>query len=79
MSDDPILDQFKYWGGADEESWNGFLTGFSMKSQAARIHDVEMVDTWLAQQTTLTREHASLVTRKRELLSVHRKLQELGR
>jgi hypothetical protein len=79
MSDDPILNQFKYWGGASEESWDGFLAGFSMKPQAARIHDVEMVDSWLAQQSGLTREHASLLSRKRELLSVHRKLQELGR
>jgi hypothetical protein len=78
---DGISNQFTYWGspGEEEQSWDSYLSGFSMKPQAARVYDLEMADTWLAEQTSLTKEHAALLSKKRELLSVHRKLQELGR
>jgi hypothetical protein len=77
---DGIANQFTYWGGPNEEqSWDGYLSSFSMKPQSARIYDLEMADTWLAEQSVLSREHAALLSKKREMLSVHRKLQELGR
>jgi hypothetical protein len=78
---DGISNQFTYWGspGEEEQGWDGYLASFSMKPKAARIYDLEQADTWLAEQTVLSREHAALVSKKRELLSIHRKLQELGR
>jgi hypothetical protein len=79
---DGIIDQLQYWGGPDEEAeakWLGFKTEYMTKPKAARIHDLQMADSWLDQQTSLTREHASLVVRKRELFDLHTRLLQLGR
>jgi hypothetical protein len=80
--EDGIINQFQYWAGPDDEveaKWAGFKAEYMTKPKAARIHELQMVDTWLDQQTSLTREHASLVTRKRELFDLHTRLLQLGR
>lgn len=77
---DGIIDQMAKYGDHDEEeSWRLFKAGYMMKSPEARIADLKQTDLWLEQQTQVTKEHASLLTRKRELKSLHRALRGAGR
>jgi hypothetical protein len=59
----------KYSDGDD--AWDIFRAQFAMKSPADRIADLRTADAWLEQQTTVTREHASTLAAKRQLLDLH--------
>jgi hypothetical protein len=80
MSSDSVIDQLSKYGDFDEEeAWEVWKNGYVRKHPQARIEDLRAVDLWLDQQTTVTKEHASLLTRKREMESIHRRLREAGR
>jgi hypothetical protein len=69
---DPLGEQIAKYGALDEEeSWQGFKLGFLTKPPQARIADLKTADQWLALQDGLTREHASMVVKKRELETMH--------
>jgi hypothetical protein len=83
MSDaiDRVLSKF---GDYDEsEAFEAFKAAFVLKPVAARIDDLlsaeKYVEEHLAEKTAPTKELASLVTKKRELESIHRKLRDLQR
>lgn len=75
---DGIANQFKYWEG-EEGGWARFKQEFLLKPQASRVQDLVVADSFLDQQTTLTREHAELVTKRRELYDLHVRLRQAGR
>jgi hypothetical protein len=80
MSTDGIVQQLSKYGDYDEaEAWEVWLSGYMMKPAAARIADLRATDQWLETQDRPTREHASLITRRREMESIHRRLREAGR
>ena len=69
---DPIGEQIAKYGALDEdESWEGFKRGFLLKAPQQRIADLHTADAWLATQSGVTREHASMVVKKRELEDLH--------
>jgi hypothetical protein len=77
---DGIIDQLSKYGDYDEDTaWEVWKAGYMMKPAPARIADLRAVDLWLDQQTTVTKEHASLLTRKREMESIHRRLRDANR
>ena len=77
---DPIGEQIAKYGALDEdESWEGFKRGFLLKAPQARIADLHTADQWLATQTGITREHASMVVKKRELEDLHYTLLKVSR
>jgi hypothetical protein len=77
---DGIIDQLSKYGDHDEEeSWRLFKAGYMMKSPEARVADLRQTDLWLEQETQVTKNHASLLTRKRELESIHRRLRDANR
>jgi hypothetical protein len=80
MMSDGIVEQMAKYGDHDEEtSWEVFKKGYSRKLPEARIADLKMADQWLDVQTRPTREHASILTRKRELEAIHWTLRGVGR
>ena len=79
MEDGIIKQMTKYGDHDEEESWRLYKAGYMMKSPEARIADLRQTDLWLEQQTQITKEHASLLTRKREMESIHRRLRDAGR
>ena len=75
---DGIANQFKYWEG-EEGGWARFKQEFLLKHPASRVQDLVAADSFLDQQTTLTREHADLVVKRRELYDLHTRLRNAGR
>jgi len=79
MSDE-IVRQMSKWGDVDEEeSWRLYKTGFLLMSADKRIQDLQNLDRWLENETRPTREHASMLTRRRELQDIHYALRGAGR
>lgn len=77
---DPIGEQIGKYGALDEdEAWEGFKRGFLLKPPQSRIADLHTADQWLATQAGITREHASMVVKKRELEGAHYALLKVGR
>ena len=81
---DSIVDQLtKYGDFNEEESWDIFKNNYLAKTPAQRMIDLEAADSWITQYTEshtgVTKELSSLVTRRRELESIHRRLREAGR
>jgi hypothetical protein len=76
---DGIANQFKYWDEGEENGWARFKEAFLLKPQASRIQDLVAADSFLDQQTALTREHADLVVKRRELFDLHTRLRNAGR
>jgi len=84
MSTDNIVDQLTRYGSAgEEEAWATFTNNYLMKTPEQRKIDLEAADSWITQYTEshtgVTKELSSLVTRRRELESIHRRLREAGR
>jgi len=84
MSDDAISRALSKFGDYDEtEAFDVFKASFMLKPFDARIDDLlsaeKYVNDHLAEKTAPTKELASLVTKKRELESIHRRLRELKR
>jgi hypothetical protein len=76
---DGIASQFRYWDAGEEDGWLRFKEAFLLKPQASRIQDLVAAASFLDQQTTLTREHADLVVKRRELFDLHTRLRQAGR
>lgn len=77
---DGIVEQLAKYGDHDEEtSWKIFKDFYLRKSPEARIADLKLADQWLEHQARPTREHASILTRKRELEALHWTLRGVGR
>ncbi len=80
MAEDEIVRQINsYWEDTPEESWAAWRAGFALKNPLQRITDLKTADQWLATQDSITREHASMLTRKRELEDIHWQLRRAGR
>ena len=84
MTDDGVINQLTKYGDMDEtEAWDVFKNNYLMKTPAQRIVDLNAVDTFIdvhtAEHTGVTKELGSLLTRRRELESIHRRLREAGR
>jgi hypothetical protein len=79
MSDRIDEQMSKYGDFPADEVWELFKAGFLTKSPEARIADLKTMDFHLEAQTGLTREHASMVQKRREIVAIHQKLRELNR
>jgi hypothetical protein len=79
MSDGIIRQLTTYGEYGEEASWEIFKNHYLMKSPRDRIENLQAVDTFLELQTAPTREHASLITKRRELLDIHNRLRSAGR
>jgi hypothetical protein len=81
---DGIIDQLTKFGDFDEEeSWAIFTSNYVLKTPEQRKIDLFAADSWITAYTEghtgVTKELGSLLTRKRELESIHRRLRELNR
>jgi hypothetical protein len=67
----------------EQEAWATFTQNYLMKTPQQRIVDLKAADTFIEtytqEHTGITKELGSLVNRKRELESIHRRLREAGR
>jgi hypothetical protein len=80
MSSDSIVEQLTKYGEIDEqEAWNGFKQAYLLKTPESRIIDLKACDSFLDQFNHPTKEAASVLTRKRELFDIHRRLRDAGR
>lgn len=79
MEDEIVRQLNAYWEDEPETSWAAWTAGFMLKNPHQRIADLKTADQWLATQDGITREHASMLTRKRELEDLHWKLRRAGR
>jgi hypothetical protein len=52
---------------------------FIRENEFTRLKGLEVVDSWLNEEIAPTREHAAMLTRKRELEDLHRLLKRAGR
>jgi hypothetical protein len=68
-----------YWEGDEEVFWNKCKADFAKKPEAGRLQDLHAVNTWLDQEHRPTREHAALLSRRREMEDLHRALKGIGR
>jgi hypothetical protein len=77
---DGIVDQLTKYGDFDEdEAWERFKQGYLLKTPESRKIDLAACDSFIEQFNHPTKEAASILTRKRELESIHRRLRELNR
>jgi hypothetical protein len=63
--------QIEKYSDDPDGAWLEFKRSFAKKPPADRIADLRTADAWLAEQTTVTREHASTLAAKRELDALH--------
>lgn len=68
-----------YWSEDTEGEWVKYKTNFAMRPKVERIGELKKVDSWLENETKITKEHAAILTRKRELEDVHWALDRLGK
>jgi hypothetical protein len=77
---DSIVEQLTKYGEIDEEeAWNGFKQAYLLKTPESRIIDLKACDTFIDQFNYVTKEAASVLTRKRELFDIHTRLRQAGR
>jgi hypothetical protein len=77
---DPISQQLAAYSDFDEdESWDRWAARYVTQPPEYRVESLKIMDGWLAAQDGITREHASLVVKKRELESLHFALRRAGR
>jgi hypothetical protein len=62
-----------------DDSWEAFKFEFAKRPAPARIVDLQTADTWLNQMDRPTKEHASTLAAKRELIDLHFALSKAGR
>jgi hypothetical protein len=84
MSSDAISRALSKFGDYDEsEAFEVFKASFVLKPVQARIDDLLSAEKYfeehLAEKTAPTKELSSLLTKKRELEGLHRRLRELNR
>ena len=83
MSDELVKALSLYGDHGEEEAWENFKSGFLTKSPEFRKESLRITDGWIATHmeghTGVTKELGSLLNRKRELESIHRRLRELNR
>jgi hypothetical protein len=70
-----------YWSsGEDGEAiWNTFVDGFARSDAHSRRQSLQNMDTYLSERTSVTREHADLIARRRQMASIHDRLWAAGR
>ncbi len=78
-SNDPVETALSYWSEDSEAEWSRFKTHFATKPKVERVNDLLKVDSFMQEQIKPTREHASLLTKKRQLEDLHWALDRLGR
>jgi hypothetical protein len=84
VTDDGVINQLVKYGDFDEnEAWDVLKSNYLRKTPEQRIIDLKACDSFIdvhtAEHTGVTKELGSLLTRKRELESIHRRLRELNR
>lgn len=62
-----------------DDSWDQFKLEFAKRLPAAREADLRTADGWLRDMDRPTREHASTMAAKRELVDLHFALSRAGR
>jgi hypothetical protein len=62
-----------------DDSWTAFKLEFARRPAPARIVDLQTADSWLKEMDRPTREHASTMAAKRELVDLHFALSKVGR
>ena len=79
----PIIANLRkaYWSPDEDgqQIWQDFRAKFALKNPEQRRQDLTTVDTYLAEQTHVTHEHAALIQHKRELQDIHTTLWRAGR
>ena len=68
-----------YFEGDEAELWQKFKGDFVQKPEAVRLNDLHTLNQWLDQEDRPTREHAALLTKRREMEDLHRLLKGAGR
>ena len=68
-----------YWSEGEEKFWDAAKSNFLKQPEANRLQLLHAVNAWLDVEDQPTREHASLLTKQRELEHWHRQLKALGR
>jgi hypothetical protein len=66
-----FLHELEKYSDDPDGAWLEFKRSFAKKPPDLRVADLRTADTWLEQQTTVTREHASTLAAKRELQDLH--------
>jgi hypothetical protein len=79
MTDSIDEQMAKYGDFPADDVWGLYKVAFLNKSPEARIADLRTLDFHLEAQSGLTREHASMVQKRREIVASHQKLRELNR
>jgi hypothetical protein len=81
--ENPLISSLRksYWS-SDEDGqaiWETFKNDFAKKDPNSRRSDLRVVDQYLADQTSVTRDHAALMQQQRELNHIHAILWRAGR
>jgi hypothetical protein len=81
MSDKMVENWAKalYWEEGEDALFDHMKETFIRKDPLTRLQDLQIVDSWLNEESAPTREHASMLTKKRELEHLHRALKAAGR
>jgi hypothetical protein len=83
MSDDIVRNLSKYGDFDEEVSWDGFRLAYLTKTPEQRRTDLvtasQYIEQYTQQHSQPTKELASLVTRRRDLESIHWQLRRAGR
>jgi hypothetical protein len=66
-----FMKQLEKYSDDPDGAWLEFKRQFAMKAPTDRVTDLRTADVWLETQTTVTREHASTLAAKRELVDLH--------
>ncbi len=67
-----------YWGDTEGE-WDKYKSNFATRPKAERVTELRKFDSWLDTQTRPTREHAEILSRKRQVEDIHWALDRIGR
>jgi hypothetical protein len=62
-----------------DDAWNSFKETFAVASPEWRLESLNGVDQWLSLEDRPTKDHARLLTMKRELSGIHSKMRSVGR
>jgi hypothetical protein len=68
-----------YWEKDEEEFWSRAKNEFIKQNEMGRLQLLKAMNAWADQEDRPTREHASLLTKQRELEHWHHQLKALGR
>jgi hypothetical protein len=68
-----------YWEEGEDALFAQIKAEFIKRNEFTRLKDLEVVDSWLNEESGATREHAAMLQKKRELEDLHRLLKRAGR